>query len=316
MIAGYVTAVNGDVDGGLALARTARAELDALGDVDPRYRAEQLGEYVTTLTVAERWDEAESACEEARAARAAAFGAVSLPVVLSHNQLASIQVARGAPSAERLATFDRAGALLDELLSRTPDDAEAHAQRGTILARRVDLTEDAGARVELLEGAAAALVRAAELGALRAQHIDGVLLAVEQAAAPGDLRERLGAVHERLTALLFPDPEERVERQFWRRIRHDVRGLRRGGHDDAAIVAMLTELLRGGTPDAVRDLGVFAGFAEHMARHTADYAMLAVLAPMTLQTAAASGDVLGAVDQLEGLILGGDGDDEDEDEDE
>jgi hypothetical protein len=54
--------------------------------------------------------------------------------------------------------------------------------------------------------------------------------------------------------------------------------------------------------------------AEHMARHTADYEMLAVLAPMTLQTAAASGDVLGAVDQLEGLILGGDGDDEDNDD--
>ncbi|APR84316.1 TPR domain protein [Minicystis rosea] len=316
MIAGYVTVVKGDAEAGIALANEARAELDAMADADPAWRAEQLGEQVTVLLAAQRWEDAESVWRDALAARIAAFGEASLPVVLSYNQLTLIEIGRRASLEERAATLARGEERLRELLARTPDDAEAHAQRASFAAGRADLTNDAEARTTLMETAAEALEKSAALGGLRLQHVDKVLTVVEQTEAQSALRERLGAVHARLVTLLFPDPAEREERLFWRRIRHEVRALQSLGHDDASIAAALADLIRGQAPAMVRELGVFKGFAEHMARATAGYRMLAVMAPMALQTAVASGNVLNAIDQLEGLLLSGRDEDEDDGENE
>src|SRR6185312_703747 len=210
--------------------------------------------------------------------------------------------------------------LVDALVERSPDEAEAHAQRGMILVRRAELTEDAGARLALVEGSADALEKAAALGGLRAQAVDIAMVALEHTPASTELWARADAVHKRLATLLFPDPNERVERLFWRRIRMEIRLLRRAGQADDAIANALADLLRGNAPELVERYGVFSGFAERMAHAMAEIPTMSVLALMAIQTATLNGDVIGAIDQLEGMLVGGgDGegdyeDDEDDDE--
>ncbi|MEZ4409403.1 MAG: hypothetical protein R3A52_23470 [Polyangiales bacterium] len=314
LLLGYARVAVGELDAGLEVARRARARLDAIADAPAQWRAEQLAEFVTPLTLAGRFDEAERASRDALSARVDAFGERSTAVLIGHHQLLGILAARGAPEPEQLAVLDRALSLARVVVRESPDEAEPRAQRAQLLARRATLTAEPGEVATLLDEAVGELERALPLGGLRAAHVDMVLDVTERAAstAAGEAGERLVASHARALAILYPGPAEREERLFWRRMRRDAQALRMQGVDDARIASMLSDALRGEGASE----GAFDGFGDHIARAAAGHPTLMVLAPMSIETATLSGDVMRTFDDLEDMILGGgdeDYDDEDED---
>lgn len=314
---------------GLALTGSAGQAVDLLAkavalaegeSVSTEVQATALQNYGVAQMEAGLLDGAQDALERALGLLRQVYGEAHRMVAKAHGEMARLVEALGAPSEEVLKHLNRGVAiveralgdmgeedeLLDQQIEALVDAATLKINIGHILANDGKLAQ----ALAVVDEGLVRIDQVAELGAVPSPSLlENALELVEGALRLADNEDdRLAAakLRDSLEVLLLPGtPEERAERRYWLGLRRVASSLLQAGISGSDIAATLSDALKGGDnlPQELRRVPEIAGFATAMAERSAREHTLIVTVALALETARADGDILYALEQLEGLCL-------------